>query len=84
MAPKPGAVAEVVAVPKEKIDVVAPKAGWLLLLVPKEVNGPLPPKGACVVLPKAGWVAGWATDPAKLKLAPKLGGPPGPGLLAAC
>lgn len=58
VAPKLGVeAADVVAVPKEKTDVVAPNAmGWLvLLLVPKGARGPLPPKGAAcvVVLPKA-------------------------------
>lgn len=58
VAPKLGVeTADVVAVPKEKTDVVAPNAkGWLvLLLVPKAARGSLPPKRvACVVpLPKA-------------------------------
>lgn len=51
-------MADVVAVPKEKMDVVVPNAGWVVLLVPKDARGPVPPKVVCVVLPNAGWAAG--------------------------
>lgn len=51
-------MADVVAVPKEKMDVVVPNAGWVVLLVPKDARGPVPPKVVWVVLPNAGWAAG--------------------------
>lgn len=56
-------------VPKEKLDVVSPNAGWVVMLLsPKDARGPLPPTDACVLLlPKAGW----AIEPAKLKQALK-------------
>lgn len=58
MDPKPD-VAEVVAVPKEKTEVVAPNAGWVVLFAPKDGRAPVPLKGVCEGLPKAGWAAGW-------------------------
>lgn len=77
--PKP----EVVAAPKEKTEVVLPKAGWVVAGAPKaEAAGLRPPKEYWVVLSKVGWAGVGAVGLPKVKEVPKLGA--STGLAAPC
>lgn len=77
--PKP----EVVAAPKEKTEVVLPKAGWVVAGAPKaEAAGLRAPKEYWVVLSKVGWAGVGAVGFPKVKEVPKLGA--GTGLAGPC